>query len=318
MKHLALIATAVSCMGGFFFGYDTGVISGVLTMPTFPTYFGIAGDPTNIAQTKGDVVSLLQAGCCVGALLINLLADPIGRKWSIVFSSLVFLMGSVMQVAAKNLATMMAGRFFGGCKYLYFFFWNNKKLKSVFPLVGVGACSMLVPLYIAEIAPPKLRGRLGTVYQFFNVAGIMCSYWIDYACIHNLPVGDEQWRIPLAIQLIPGGLLCIGMSLSPESLRWLSIKGKDETLQKTLVALRDLPEDHPEIIEELHEIHAAAELEKQNKQSKWTELFQPANFHRVLIAIAMQSFQQWTGTNAIVSIFFFYQSVQSLIFTLYL
>lgn len=73
-KHLVFLATAASCMGGFFFGYDTGVISGVLQMPTFPEYFGIAGDAADIAQTKGNVVSLLQAGCCVGALLINLLA----------------------------------------------------------------------------------------------------------------------------------------------------------------------------------------------------------------------------------------------------
>lgn len=160
---------------------------------------------------------------------------------------------------------------------------------------------MLVPLYIAEIAPPKLRGRLGTVYQFFNTAGIMVSYWINFGTLHNLPTGDEQWRIPLAVQLVPGGLLAMGMAISPESLRWLSLKGRDEDLKKTLVKLRDLPEDHPEIQEELAEIEAAAEIELQNKQSKWTEIFQPANFHRVLIAIAMQSFQQWTGTNAIVS-----------------
>jgi len=107
-------------------------------MPTFSTFFGIQGDAGTIAHMKGDIVSVLQAGCCAGALLINFMAgkfispvcsykfhltymqmtiDPFGRKWSIVLSTLVFLAGSVMQVAAQNLPTMMAGRFFGGCMY---------------------------------------------------------------------------------------------------------------------------------------------------------------------------------------------------------
>lgn len=77
MKHLALIATTISCIGGFLFGYDIGVISGVLAMPTFPTYFGIVGDASHIATMKGDVVSILQAGCCAGALLVNFLAGKV-------------------------------------------------------------------------------------------------------------------------------------------------------------------------------------------------------------------------------------------------
>jgi SP family sugar:H+ symporter-like MFS transporter len=160
---------------------------------------------------------------------------------------------------------------------------------------------MLVPLYIAEIAPRNLRGRLGTMYQFFNTLGIMTSYWIDFACLRHIPTGDKQWRIPLAIQIIPGGILCLGMIFLPESLRWLSIKGKSDALRKTLVRLRGIPEDHPEFQEEFAEINNAAELERESKSSIWRELFFiPANFHRLLICIAMQSFQQWTGTNAIV------------------
>ncbi|KAL7316961.1 hypothetical protein PS15m_003377 [Mucor circinelloides] len=279
MKHLSLIATTVSCIGGFLFGYDIGVVSGVLAMPTFSTFFGIQGDAGTIAHMKGDIVSVLQAGCCAGALLINFMADPFGRKWSIVLSTLVFLAGSVMQVAAQNLPTMMAGRFFGG--------------------FGIGACSMLVPMYIAEIAPRKLRGRLGTLWQFLIVLGIMVSYWIDYGCLRNIPTGHAQWRVPLGIQLVPGAILLVGMAICPESLRWLALKGRDEDVKKNLIRLRDLPEDHPEIIEELEEISAAAAFERESKSGKWTELFQRSNLHRLFIGIMLQIFQQWTGTNAI-------------------
>lgn len=161
---------------------------------------------------------------------------------------------------------------------------------------------MLVPMYIAEISPRKLRGRLGTLWQFLIVLGIMISYWIDYACLRNLPTGHSQWRIPLAIQLAPGGILFIGMAFLPESLRWLALKGRDEDVKKNLLKLRDLPEDHPEIIEELEEINAAAAFERESKSGKWTELFQRNNLHRLFIGIMLQIFQQWTGTNAIVSI----------------
>ncbi|KAI9486579.1 MAG: general substrate transporter [Benjaminiella poitrasii] len=248
-------------------------------MPTFPTFFGIEGDPSTIAKMKGDVVSILQAGCCVGALLINFLADRSGRKWSIVFSTVIFMVGSILQVVAHNLPTMMAGRFFGG--------------------FGIGACSMLVPMYIAEISPRKLRGRLGTLWQFLIVLGIMVSYWIDYACLRHIPVSNKQWQVPLGIQLAPGGILLIGMVFLPESLRWLASKGRDEDIKKNLIKLRGLPEDHPEIIEELEEINAAAELDRASKSGKWTEIFEKSNLHRVFIGVMLQIFQQWTGTNAI-------------------
>jgi len=161
---------------------------------------------------------------------------------------------------------------------------------------------MLVPMYIAEIAPRKLRGRLGTLWQFLIVLGIMVSYWIDYGCLRNIPTGHAQWRVPLGIQLVPGAILLVGMAICPESLRWLALKGRDEDVKKNLLRLRDLPEDHPEIIEELEEISAAAAFERESKSGKWTELFQRSNLHRLFIGIMLQIFQQWTGTNAIVSL----------------
>ncbi|ORY94966.1 general substrate transporter [Syncephalastrum racemosum] len=279
MKYLSHIATTVSCFGGFLFGYDLGVISGVLAMPSFAPYFGMQGDAQHIAKVKGDIVSLLQAGCCVGALLINFFADPFGRKKAIMLGSVVFLIGGILQTVAQNVDTMMAGRFVTG--------------------LGVGAESALVPMYIAEIAPRKLRGRLGTLWQFLVCCGIMVSYWVDYGCLRHIPEGDAQWRTPMGIQLVPGGILLIGMIFLPESLRWLALKDRKEDVIKNLCALRDLPEDHPDIQKELNEINTAIALERESKTSHWREMLEPANLRRLFIGVWLQIFQQWTGTNAI-------------------
>ncbi|KAI8139029.1 general substrate transporter [Fennellomyces sp. T-0311] len=279
MKHMSLIATTISCMGGFLFGYDIGVISGVLAMPTFPVFFGMVGDDEYIARVKGDVVALLQAGCCAGALLINFFADRFGRKLAIIVSSVIFIIGGILQAVAQNLATMLAGRFVAG--------------------FGVGCCSMLVPMYIAEIAPRKLRGRLGTLWQFLIVLGIMMSYWVDYGCVRHIPEGNKQWRTALGIQIIPGGLLLIGMFFLPESLRWLALRDRYDDVLRTLVFLRDQPEDDPEIVQEIEEIRAAVTLELESKSSRWTEIFIPNNLRRLFIGIWLQIFQQWTGTNAV-------------------
>lgn len=124
---------------------------------------------------------------------------------------------------------------------------------------------------------------------------------VDYGCLRHIPVSNTQWRVPLGIQIAPGGILCIGMVFLPESLRWLAQHGRTDDVLKNLCRLRDLPADHPEILQELKEIEDAAELDRQAKSGKWTELFQRENLHRLFIGIMLQIFQQWTGSNAIVS-----------------
>lgn len=124
---------------------------------------------------------------------------------------------------------------------------------------------------------------------------------IDYGCLRHIPVSNTQWRVPLGIQIAPGGILCIGMVFLPESLRWLALHGRKEEVLKNLCKLRDLPADHPEILQELQEIEDAAESDRQATSGKWTELFERENLHRLFLGIMLQIFQQWTGSNAIVS-----------------
>ncbi|KAI9491191.1 general substrate transporter [Zychaea mexicana] len=248
-------------------------------MPTFGPFFGMQGDAVYEARVKGDIVSMMQAGGCVGSILINLAADPFGRRTAIIVCAAVFIIGSVVQVVSPNVAAMMAGRFVGG--------------------MGVGACANVVPVYIAEISDKNSRGRMANLWQFMLVIGIMLSYWVDYACLRHLPVGHIQWKTPLGIQIIPGGIMFIGMFFLPESLRWLGSKGKVDEMRKTLSRLRVLPETHEKVSEEIEEILASIEDEKEGKATRWAEMRKPSNVRRLIIGIIIGICQQWTGTNAI-------------------
>ncbi|RUS31500.1 general substrate transporter [Jimgerdemannia flammicorona] len=267
MRYLSEVATFIACMGGFLFGYDIGVISGVLVMPTFATTFGI--NAAQAADLKGNVVSFLQIGCCFGALLINFVADHYGRKVAIFGSSIVSIFGGILQtVSVGKLSVLIIGRFFAG--------------------VGIGANSMLVPMYIAEIAPRKLRGRLGTLWQFLIVLGICVSYWVDYLCLKVLPPSDLQWQLALGLQIVPGVVLAIGIIFMPESLRWLAAHDRHEEARCTLSKLRGLYESDHSVTAEMEAIQDAIDCERETSTGKLTEIFQVVNFKRL-----------WTGSNAI-------------------
>ncbi|KAI8636932.1 general substrate transporter [Parasitella parasitica] len=279
MKFLTPITTIVSSIGGLLYGYDIGIISGVFSTPTFPVFFGMDGDASEAKQIQGDIVSLLQAGACIGALTANFYADRFGRRKSIIVSTLIFMFGSAIQTGSKNLPMILFGRFAGG--------W------------GVGSCSMLVPMYIAEISPLNIRGRMGALWQLNISVGMMLAFWVNYGCLVGLKTGDIQWRLPLGLQIVPGLILCIGMLFLPESIRWLALQDKFDDALDVLCRLRNLPQDHPNITNEFDQITNAVTMEKQQDGSKWKELMEPHNIRRLALGCFMQIAQQWTGTNAI-------------------
>ncbi|KAL9538381.1 hypothetical protein MBANPS3_010976 [Mucor bainieri] len=223
------------------------------------------GDASEAKQIQGNIVSLLQAGACIGALTANFYADRFGRQKSVITSTLIFMFGSAIQTGSKNLPMILFGRFAGG--------W------------GVGACSMLVPMYIAEISPSQIRGRMGALWQLNISVG--------------LETGDIQWRLPLGLQIVPGLILFIGMLFLPESIRWLALQDRFDEAKVILCKLRNLPEDHPDILNEFHQITSSVTMEKEQDGTKWKELCEPHNLRRLALGCFMQIAQQWTGTNAI-------------------
>ncbi|KAI9301483.1 general substrate transporter [Cunninghamella echinulata] len=249
-------------------------------MPSFLTYFNIQGDSDKVAQVKGTVVSLLQVGCCIGAILSSFVADPLGRKKSIMVFAFVFLLGGILQVVANRIEIMMVGRCISG--------------------LGIGSCSMLVPMYLAEIASKSNRGKSLVSWQLNIVIGIFLSYWVDYACIRGFsPTNNLQWRLPLIIQLVPGIILFFGIMILPESLRWLADKGKEDQLKLSLLKLREVPETDELFQEELQEILTTAKEEADNKKLLSYHFKQKTTLHRLSIGILLQVFQQLTFTNGI-------------------
>jgi MFS family permease len=163
---------------------------------------------------------------------------------------------------------------------------------------------MLVPLYIAEMAPPSIRGRLVGVYEIGVQLGTLIGFWINYGVHQNMAPNSTQWIFPFAFQLIPGGLLTLGMFFVPESPRWTArTKGRDETV-KILTQLRNIPEDHSYLQEEASAIVAQIEYERAQVAGKglvveFKELCRRENRRQIITGILIFVFMQMAGSNAI-------------------
>ncbi|KAF9872575.1 MFS quinate transporter [Colletotrichum karsti] len=283
-RVFALAASA--CFGAMSFGWDSSVIGGVVVMKPFMNDYGL-GEASKVetANLTGNIVSTLQAGCLVGALIASPLTDRYGRKWCLVGVAAVILVGVAMQAASLGkLAPIFVGRFISG--------------------LGVGAASSINPLYVSENAPRAIRGLLTGMYQLFIVTGGMIAFWINYGAEVNLS-GKTMYVFPLAIQGLPSLLLLVCMLFCNESPRWLARQDRWEESKKGLSVLRNLPETHPYLEDEFQEIVDQLQHERQligeatfmNLQKEmWTI---KGNRNRALISIFLMICQQMTGTNAI-------------------
>lgn len=159
----------------------------------------------NDAGLQGWMVSILTLGAMFGAFANGPVADRFSRRWSILYANIIFLIGSAIQAGAQDMPMMFISRFITG--------------------VSIGMLSMVVPLYLSEVAPPELRGSLVALQQLAITCGIMCAFWLDYGTQYIGGTGDGQseaaWRFPLAFQCVPSLLLAVGTFFLPYSPRWL-------------------------------------------------------------------------------------------------
>ncbi|KAE8321179.1 general substrate transporter [Aspergillus sergii] len=297
IKEPRLFALACfASIGGLLFGYDQGVISGVLVMNNFSKHFPIL---TEDAALQGWLVSIMTLGAMFGAFVNGPISDRLSRRWSILCANITFLAGSVVQCAAENVAMLFVGRLVFGC--------------------AVGMLAMVVPLYLSELAPPNIRGALVALQQLSITVGIMSSFWINYGTqyIGGTGAGQSQaaWRIPFALQCVPSAILAIGTFFLPYSPRWLMNQGREDEVLQTLVRLRRVPlTDHRLTIEFL-EIKAARLFDQETKIDKYgegvsefyvamqqyKELFTVGHLRkRTMVACLLQVLQQFTGINAII------------------
>jgi sugar porter (SP) family MFS transporter len=258
LYFICLIAT----MGGLMFGFDIAIISGAV--PFIQPYFG-----WNELQLGWGVSSLL-VGAIVGAFGSGILSDMFGRKKVLIFVALFFAVSCTFTALASTSFIFISARLFGG--------------------LAVGAASVLSPMYVAEVAPPKNRGMLVSVYQLAIVLGILCSYTINYG-LHNI---DNNWRWMFATGIIPSVLFFVGLFFIPESPRWLYKAGRQTDSMKVLTRIGG------ESLAKI-EIQQIAESLKGNSGTVSAgEIFKPSVRKVMIIGFLLAVFVQISGINTVI------------------
>ncbi|KAK7203032.1 general substrate transporter [Myxozyma melibiosi] len=274
-KLYQFLVSCFASVGSFTYGYDLGIIAQVVASDHFIVYFN---EPDS--TKTGLVVSLFTAGAFVGAFFAGFMSSSLGRRGTIAAATVVFIFGCALQCGARNMSMLIGGRFIGG--------------------MGVGILTMIIPLYQAELAHPSIRGRVTALQQFFLGIGALCASWIGYGCYLGFR-SDNQWRVPLGIQIIPAGILGGLIFFFPESPRWLLDKDRHEDGLKTLARLYANGDVDSALVRvEYDEIVSAINEERENGLHSWRELFfVKSNFRRLFICISLQASIQMTGVSAI-------------------
>ncbi|KAI0473853.1 general substrate transporter [Xylariaceae sp. FL0804] len=271
--------------GGVLFGYDTGTINGILAMPSFIRQFNTGyRDPVTHEHdlAPGEIsiiVAILSAGTFFGSLISAPFGDWIGRRISIIASVGVFIVGVIFQICADAIPMMLAGRFFAG--------------------VGIGAISVLVPLYQSEMAPKWICGTLVCAYQFSITCGLFGASIVNLFSSHL--DNSAAYRIPIGLQLIWSFVLCLGLLILPETPRYLIKRGDKHGAGLALSRLRRLDITHPALVEELAEIEANHEYELALGTATYRDVFRgsPHLGRRILTGCGLQMLQQLSGINFI-------------------
>jgi sugar porter (SP) family MFS transporter len=260
VRRAVIWTAAIAALGGLLFGYDTGVVSGVLLF--LHTSF------VNVTSYDKELVTgLLLVGAAVGAFGSGRLADKIGRRPTLLLTAVVFIIGVLGAAFAPTLWFLIAVRFVIG--------------------LAVGSSSMTVPLYIGEVAPPRVRGALVSFNQLALTVGILTSFLVDYALSSS-----GNWRLMFGLATIPAVLLFVGMLTQAESPAWLVTHGRIEEAERVLRRVRS--KDH-DITGEIDEIKALS-----GRKTSYRELLQPDVRKVVALGVLMAIFQQITGINTVI------------------
>ncbi|KAG0172037.1 hypothetical protein DFQ28_001792 [Apophysomyces sp. BC1034] len=268
--------TTLAAVGFLLFGYDQGVMSGVSANELFKKEMG---DPN--AGLVGAIVALYEIGCMFGALSTGTIGDRLGRRKTIRVGCLILCAGAILQTAAINAEMMIIARIVTG--------------------VGNGMNTATIPVYQAEVSPPKSRGSHVAFEASLLTVGVAIAYWLEYGLY--FVEGDLAWRFPLAFQMVFAIILGLGSFILPESPRWLQAHGYEDECKEVLSRLwSDCDVNHPRCIAEWEEIRDGIELERREGVSSYKELFKKGkmnNRYRVLLGMGGQLIQQFGGINAI-------------------
>lgn len=267
----------VSALGGLLFGYDWVVIGGA--KPFYEVFFGITDNPVQ----QGWAMSIAIAGCLVGATTAGKLADLIGRKWLLMISSVIFLISAYGTGEVSDYDLFLFYRLIGG--------------------VAIGVASMVSPMYIAEISPAHIRGKLVSINQLTIVIGILAAQIVNYLIAEPLDSNTTQpalaswncqwgWRWMFWAEAFPAALFFIMSFFIPESPRWLILKDRTGKALEVLSKIGGKGYAHKEM-------EAQQKSDGNKKQGNLATLFSKPYRRVLILGLIVAVFQQWCGTNVI-------------------
>ena len=270
-KTFLLLITIVSALGGLLFGYDTGVINGA--------QFYLSKHFDLDSAMKGWVVGSALLGCLVGAIVAGPLSIKFGRKHSLIISAILFSISAygsgLPSIFPESVSLLVVFRIIGG--------------------LGIGIASMNAPMYIAEIAPSSIRGKMVTYYQLAIVVGFFVVFLVTYFIGNSL--SEEQnitfgWKRMFWSELIPSCLFLILLFFVPKSPRWLALKGNDADALATLTKIHGLEKANKEMVDIKESLMASDKSLKINYFSK-------VILGIIVIGTTLSVLQQFTGINAV-------------------
>ncbi|HEX8545512.1 MAG TPA: sugar porter family MFS transporter [Cytophagaceae bacterium] len=269
----------VAAMGGLLFGYDWVVIGGA--KPFYESYFRIGND----ASMQGWAMSCALVGCIIGVVMSGGLSDKYGRKKLLLLSAAIFIIASIGTGAANTLNLFVFFRIFGG--------------------IGIGLASNLSPMYIAEIAPAKVRGSFVSINQITIVVGILAAQIINLLIAEPVPINfstseminswnvQTGWRMMFYVCAIPAGIFFVLMWLVPESPRWLAKKSQNNHKVKAI-----LNKIGGHSFEE-QEMRAMSLDQTKDSNFDFKLAFKGKTSKVLIVGIVLAVFQQWCGINVI-------------------
>src|SRR5210317_1055171 len=279
MRYTIRVALTVA-LGGFLMGFDASVISGVVTFiePEF-----------NLSKIElGWSVASLTLTATLAMMVAGPLSDRLGRRPVLKIAAVLFAISAIASAVAPNFITLVVARMLGG--------------------FGVGAALIIAPMYIAEIAPPSVRGRLVSFNQLNIVIGISAAYFSNYLIlslgqsdlgwVQSLRFGDWNWRWMLGVEALPAIFYFFALMFVPESPRWLVMKGRNEDA----LGILEQVSSKARAEKDLNAVRESLDAEAHEEKGTLRELFQPAMKLIMTIGISVAILQQITGINSV----FFY------------
>jgi sugar porter (SP) family MFS transporter len=257
-RHVA-ISAAITALGGLLFGYDTGVVSGALLF--------LKKDFGGLSSFQQELVtSLLLVGAVAGAATAGRISDVLGRRLTVLITAAVFIVGVLLAAFTPTFPVLLVARIIIG--------------------LAVGSASMVVPLYIGEIVPPRVRGGLVSLNQLAITTGILVSYLIDYGLSDS-----GNWRLMFGLAAIPAVALFIGMLFQKESPHWLIRQGRIDEARAVLRRVRASEEIDAEI-QEVQEVS--------QREGGYRDLISPRVRPLLMVGVLLAVFQQITGINTVI------------------